>query len=321
MNDSSATQVHDLAERLETAVASVFIGSRDVIRQAVTGLLGSLHILIEDIPGVGKTTLALALAKSAGLSFSRIQFTPDMLPGDVLGMQVWDQSLHDFVWKDGPVNAQFILADELNRTSPRTQAAFLEAMQDGAITIQGETKHLPQPFFMIGTQNPESFTGTFPLPEAELDRFGLSFSIGYPSPEGEAAILSLRHDAGKNTALDTLETVASADDIVAARRLVSDTHISDLVREYIVSLVRSSRSNDLIRIGASPRAAIFLQQAAKARAAIEGRNFVMPEDVDAMAESVLAHRILLSSKARIARQSPAACVRTLVAAQQKPAGV
>lgn len=309
----------ETAAALEKEVAKAFVGSKTAIRLAVTGLLGSLHVLIEDIPGVGKTTLALALSRAAGLSFSRIQFTPDMLPGDVLGMNVWDQGLHDFTWKEGPVHAQFILADELNRTSPRTQAAFLEAMQEGKITVDGKTRNLPSPFFMMGTQNPQAFTGTFPLPEAELDRFGLSFKIGYPNQEDETEILR-RRDNGEDP-LAAVREVAGAQEIENARKEVSRVHISEAVREYLIHMARDTRRNDNIRLGASPRASLFLQQAAKAHAAIEGRAFVMPEDAEAVAAAVLAHRIQLSSKARIARMSETACIAELCAAIPKPTGL
>lgn len=313
---ANAKSVQTLVLNLEQSVSGAFVGSAGTIRLAVLGLVGGLHVLIEDIPGVGKTTLAAALSRAAGLSFSRIQFTPDMLPGDVLGMSVWDPQLHNFVFREGPINAGFILADELNRTSPRTQSAFLEAMQDGQVTIDGKTRILPQPFFLIATQNPASFAGTFPLPEAELDRFGISFPIGYPSREDETEILRR-----KSLAPPEVKTVSNPEEILEARAIIQAVHIADNVRDYIVQLVRETRASGDIRLGASPRAAIFLQQAARSHAASEGRAFVIPEDVEAMAEPVLAHRIQLSSQARLSQTDTRKCIRAVCGAVQKPTGL
>jgi len=313
---SNAQSIRTLVLSLEQSVSEAFVGSNETIRLAVLGLVGGLHVLIEDIPGVGKTTLAAALSSAAGLSFSRIQFTPDMLPGDVLGMSVWDPQLHDFVFREGPINAGFILADELNRTSPRTQSAFLEAMQDGQVTIDGKTRILPKPFFLIATQNPASFAGTFPLPEAELDRFGISFPIGYPSREDEIEILRR-----KSLVTSEVKTVSNAEEILAARETVKTLHIENNIRDYIVQLVRETRVSGDIRLGASPRAAIFLQQAARAKAASEGRAFVIPEDVEAMAEPVLAHRIQLSSQARLSQTDTRKCIRAVCGAVPKPTGL
>jgi len=310
-----------LAAKLESEIATVFVGSKEAVRLAVLGLLGGMHVLVEDIPGVGKTTLATALARAAGLRFSRIQFTPDMLPGDVLGMNLWDPGSREFVFREGPINAQCILADELNRTSPRTQSAFLEAMQDGRVTVDGQTRDLPAPFFLIGTQNPSTFAGTFPLPEAELDRFGLAFSIGYPTVDEEAEILRRRSLPGENPALDAVKAVTDPEGVRAAREAVSKVTVADAVRDYLVAIVRATRQSENVRLGASPRAAIFLQQAARARAAAEGRDFAMPEDAEAIAPAALAHRIQLSSQARLERLEPAACVRAIVANVPKPVGL
>lgn len=316
--DQDTLWIQTLAHDLETSVSSIFIGSKETVGLAVTGILGGLHILIEDIPGVGKTTLALALAKAAGMDFSRIQFTPDMLPGDVLGMNVWDPALGNFVFREGPIHTHCILADELNRTSPRTQAAFLEAMQEGKVTLDGQTRPLPDPFFMIATQNPESFTGTFPLPEAELDRFGLSFKIGYPSAENEYEILARKTAPGKEA---DIQAVCNPETIARARDAVCAVHVSDPVRHYIVELVRATRQHPDIRLGASPRAALYLQQAARTRAATEGRSFVTPEDAESIAQAVLAHRILLSSQARLSRTDSAKAIAGVCAAVQKPTGL
>ncbi|GAB1483348.1 MoxR family ATPase [Treponema sp.] len=314
-------RIAELAESLENEVGSIFVGSKETVHLALLGLLGGMHVLIEDIPGVGKTTLALALARAAGLSFSRIQFTPDMLPGDVLGVNVWDPMLREFVFQEGPINAQCILADELNRTSPRTQSAFLEAMQEGRITIDGRTRVLPAPFFLIGTQNPSTFAGTFPLPEAELDRFGLSFSVGYPTGDEEVEILRRRSAPGENAGLEALHAVADPEMIAASRREIAGIHVAENVRDYIVAMIRATRQNQYIRLGASPRASIFLQHAARSRAAMEGRDFVLPEDVQAIAPAVLSHRIILSSQARLEKMESSNCIRTIAASILKPTGL
>lgn len=303
---------------LEEAVLSAFVGDRSVVQLALIGLFGSLHVLIEDIPGLGKTTLALALARSAGLSFSRIQCTPDLLPADVLGLSVWDSNQRQFVFKGGPILANFVLADELNRASPRTQSAFLEALQEGAISVDGTTIPLPEPFFMVATQNPQNFVGTFPLPEAELDRFGICFSIGYPSVEHEETILE-RNEVSKPVL--SVKNVANPEVVSAIRDLVRFIHISEPVRQYILEIVRSTRTAGDIKLGASPRSGIYLQQAAKARALYEGRNFVLPEDVEALAKPVLAHRLVLASQSRMAGKQAGALVAELVSRIRKPTGL
>lgn len=318
MDTERTSPVAALAANLESSVSLAFVGAPEAVKLSVLGLLSGLHILIEDMPGVGKTTLATALARAAGMSFSRIQFTPDLLPGDVLGMNVWDPQLREFVYRAGPIDCNFILADELNRTSPRTQSAFLEAMQEAQVTVDGVTRALPKPFFLAATQNPNNFAGTFPLPEAELDRFGLSFSLGYPTPENENEIL-------KRIGLPILKPetapVAGPEGILEAREAIADVHVADPVREYIVRIVRATRQNGDVRLGASPRAALFLQHAARARAAMEGRAFVMPEDVEALAAPVLAHRIQLSSRARLERTDAARCIASICASIPKPTGL
>ena len=310
----SVTIVSTFTTAMEGAVRTVFCGAEEAVRLSVLGLAASLHVLIEDVPGVGKTTLARALAQAAGLSFSRIQFTPDMLPGDVLGMNVWVPGKHDFVFKDGPVNAQCILADELNRTSPRTQSAFLEAMQEKQITVDGVTRKLPEPFFLLATQNPQTFTGTFPLPEAELDRFGLSFSIGYPSRQDELAILNT--DSSRQVA-----AVANAESIRAVQAAVRSVHVSQAVQQFIVDIISATSSDKLISLGASPRASQYLQQAAKAQAASGGRDYVMPEDVLAVCKAVLRHRIVLSSAARLDNMSEEDVIGDICRHTAIPAGV
>uniref|UniRef100_A0A7C3IPF2 MoxR family ATPase n=1 Tax=Gracilinema caldarium TaxID=215591 RepID=A0A7C3IPF2_9SPIR len=312
------TQATAVMHEIEEAVLSAFVGDRSVVQLALIGLFGSLHVLIEDIPGLGKTTLALALARSAGLSFSRIQCTPDLLPADVLGLSVWDSNQRQFVFKGGPILANFVLADELNRASPRTQSAFLEALQEGAISVDGTTMPLPEPFFMVATQNPQNFIGTFPLPEAELDRFGLCFSIGYPSIEHEKTILE-RNEV--STPVLSVPRVANPEMVATIRNLVRTVHISEPIRQYIMEIVRSTRTAGDIKLGASPRSGIYLQQAAKARALYEGRNFVLPEDVEALAKPVLAHRLVLASQSRMAGKQAGALVAELVSRIRKPTGL
>lgn len=313
--------VCDLAAKLKQSVQTVFSGNDKPVHYAVMGLLGGLHVLVEDVPGVGKTTLACALAESAGLTFSRIQFTPDMLPGDVLGMNVWNPSVQEFQFRKGAIEAQCILADELNRTSPRTQSAFLEAMQEEQVTIDGVTRPLPQPFFMIATQNPVSFAGTFPLPEAELDRFGLSFSVGYPSEEEELMILALRKETTKAGLSKVIQPVTNSENIAKAREIIASVTVVEDVMRYIVEIVRMTRQSDTIRLGASPRASVFLQRAAQTQAAFNGRSFVMPEDVAFCAPGVLSHRILLSSKARLEQLSEADSIMQLCTKIPKPTGL
>lgn len=326
--ESDVSRVAEFAHSLEQAVGTVFVGAPSAVRLSTMGLLSGLHVLVEDIPGVGKTTLALALARAAGLDFSRIQFTPDLLPGDVLGMNVWDSGRREFIYKAGPISANFVLADELNRASPRTQSAFLEAMQEGRTTVDGRTITLPSPFFMMATQNPQNFGGTFPLPEAELDRFGLSFSIGYPSTEDEAEILSRWTPSDAAAAVVPVASPwrpqdpgAAQEAVDRARASILAVHVAPVLREYIVSIARATRTSAEIRLGASPRAAAFLQHAARAEAALRGRTFVIPEDVEAVAPSVLAHRLSLSSQARLAGEDTVRVVSSLVAATRKPTGL
>jgi MoxR-like ATPase len=314
----NVSTVKVLVQNLEDAVLSVFVGDRAVVRLAILGLIGRLHVLIEDIPGVGKTTLALALARATGLQLARIQCTPDLLPADVLGLSVWDGNRREFVYKPGPIHAQFVLADELNRTSPRTQAAFLEAMQEERVSIDGKTIPLPQPFFMIATQNPQYFVGTFPLPEAELDRFGLSFSIGYPSSTQESSILSRGNPL---KAAESLEPVTDSSTIQTLREMVEQVYVSEPIRQYIVEILRTTRTAQEFKLGASPRAGVFLQQAARAAALLEGRDYVIPEHVEYSATAVLSHRVVLASQVRFAGKQASDYIGSLVASVQKPTGL
>lgn len=298
-------------------ISSYFIGKKKQIREMLIGFISGLHVLIEDIPGVGKTTLAKCLAASVGLSFSRIQFTPDLLPGDILGMNIWDMEKKEFIFKKGAILHQFVLADEINRASPRTQSSLLEAMQEETVTVDGRSYNLPQPFFVIATQNPVTFTGTFPLPEAELDRFGISFSLGYATNKEELKILGMKKSLDP---FSVLKQVTSPEDIVNVRKQVEDIFISDQIKEYIITLANKIRSSHYIKLGVSPRSMQHLVTAARANAMGHERNFVIPEDVIDLAIPVLAHRIIPSTEAQMERKSVTDIISDFLATTPVPTG-
>ncbi len=283
-------------QEIARTVSQVFVGKKEVIRTLLTAFIAGLHVLIEDVPGVGKTTLARSLAAGVGLDFSRIQFTPDLLPGDILGVSVWSPEKREFIFKQGAIMHQFILADEINRASPRTQSSLLEAMQERTVSIDGSTYPLPEPFFVLATQNPSEHAGVFPLPESELDRFGLSFAIGYPTREEEKSILSRFQE---DDPLEHLRPVMTPEALVRIRLLVRRVFVSEPIRELIVQIAEKTRDHPRIRLGASPRATQHLQVAAQSRAMMENRDFVIPEDVMELARPVLAHRVLPSAEARV----------------------
>ncbi|MBN1698537.1 MAG: MoxR family ATPase [Spirochaetales bacterium] len=298
-------------------ITSYFIGKRKQIDLMLTGFISGLHVLVSDIPGVGKTTMAKCLAASTGLSFARIQFTPDLLPGDIVGMNVWDTQKKEFIYKQGAIMSQFVLADEINRASPRTQSSLLEAMQDMTVSIDGKTHMLPRPFFVIATQNPVTFTGTFPLPEAELDRFGLSFSLGYASNSEEIDILGMKKSIGP---FDALKPVTNPGEIVEIRHLVEEIHVSNEIKEYIIGLANRIRSSHYVKLGISPRSLQHLVAASQALALSREREFVIPEDVTELAIPVLAHRIILSTEAHMERKSEADILSDFLATMPVPAG-
>ncbi len=295
-----------IANRLEENISRVFVGKESQVRLMLVGFLSGLHVLIEDIPGVGKTTLARSLASSVGLDFGRIQFTPDLLPGDIVGMTIWNQEKRDFAYKPGAIMHQFILADEINRASPRTQSSLLEAMEEGSVTVDGVTHALPQPFFVIATQNPVNFLGAFPLPEAQVDRFGISFSLGYPTEDNEVQILS-RFQA--DNPLRDLQPVCSPEEILEARKLTRKVHVDDKVKHYIAALTSSTRRDPQIKLGLSPRATQHLMLASQARAFVEAREYAIPEDVIAVAEGVLSHRLILSAEAKMENKTQQDMIR------------
>ncbi len=283
--------VKALADRIIGEVSRVIVGKEREARLIITSLLAKGHVLLVGVPGVSKTSLAKAISYSLNLSFKRIQFTPDLLPADVLGTMVYDQAKGEFRFRRGPIFANIVLADEINRASPRTQSAFLEAMQEGQVTIEGITYRLPQPFIVIATMNPIEFEGVYPLPEAQIDRFMLKIDIGYPSRDEEKDILK-RIDVIEEF---DVKRVATGEDVERARRLVREVHVSEPVIEYIVDIVRATRNHPLVRLGASPRASIFLLRASQAWAAINGRDYVTPDDVKEVAVPVLAHRLILKA--------------------------
>jgi len=288
--------IQTVGQKLIDNIERVIIGKRDTVALAVVGLLCQGHLLIEDVPGVGKTMLAKAIAKSIGCVFRRIQFTPDMLPSDVTGVRIFDQKTREFVFQPGPLIAQIILADEINRATPKTQSALLEAMEERQVTVDGETHLLDPPFMVIATQNPIEYEGTFPLPEAQRDRFLLRLNIGYPDAKTEAAILDeqrTRHP------LETIGQVVDVDELLTAQAEVRELYVDDLIKHYIVDVVSRTRKHDDVYLGASPRGSLTLYRGAQARAALEGRDYVIPDDIKYLAPYALPHRMIVSPSARI----------------------
>jgi len=288
--------VRDLAERLMDNVEQVIFGKRDVVELTTICLLCQGHLLIEDVPGVGKTMLAKALARSIGGGFKRIQFTPDMLPSDVTGASIYNQKTGEFEFRPGPIMAQVVLADEINRATPKTQAALLEAMEERQVTVDGVTRELQPPFLVLATQNPIEYEGTFPLPEAQLDRFLMRVSLGYPTPEQQMAILDAQQFIHP---IENLEQVTDTEELVEMQELLKSVYSDSLVKQYIVQLVDATRHHPDVYLGASPRGALTLFRAAQARAAVHGRDYVIPDDVKALAPATLGHRIIISPAARI----------------------
>jgi MoxR-like ATPase len=286
--------VQALAERLCRSVERVLVGKRGAIELAVVALLCEGHLLIEDVPGIGKTTLARALAGSMGGSFRRLQCTPDLLPSDVTGVSVFDQRTAEFVFRPGPIFCNVLLADEINRSTPRTQSAVLEAMQEAQVSADGVTRALPRPFVVLATQNPVELEGTFPLPEAQLDRFLMRLSLGYPSEDDEDLLL-----AHGPSVFDGLEPVASPAEVLSVVAAAGLVRVHEDVRRYIVQISRATRSDPDVRLGASPRATLALHRASQAWAAMHGRDFVTPDDVKYLARPVLAHRLIAGLEARL----------------------
>lgn len=308
-----------VSSRIQAEVSKVIVGHQEAMRLLLVGLFSGGHVLLEDVPGVGKTVLAKTLAASIGCAYSRIQCTPDLLPSDVVGTMVYHQKLGEFQFRQGPLFSQVVLTDEINRAIPRTQSALLEAMAEGQITVDGHTHALDQPFFLMATQNPIESQGTFPLPEAQLDRFQMKLSLGYPSYEEERRVLHLSRDVQAGSTFTPIEAVVNPETILAIRYQVRDIYLSAAVEDYLLKIVRQTREHPSVLLGASPRALIALGTAAQALAAIDGREFVIPDDLKLLAPKVLAHRLVLSSAAKIKQTTPVSVVEDILQAIPVPA--
>ncbi|WP_344633118.1 MoxR family ATPase [Streptomyces glaucosporus] len=311
LSDLTAT-----ADRVRRSVETVIEGKPEVVRLSLTVLLAQGHLLIEDVPGVGKTMLAKALARSVDCSVRRIQFTPDLLPSDITGVSVYDQQRQEFEFKPGAIFAQVVIGDEINRASPKTQSALLESMEERQVTVDGRSYELPDPFMVVATQNPVEMEGTYPLPEAQRDRFMARVSIGYPGPEAELRMLDVH---GGVSPLDDLRPVAHAHEISKMVEAVRGVHVSEPVRRYVVDLVAGTRTHPELRLGASPRAALHLLRAAKAAAALDGRDFVLPDDVRGLAVPVLAHRLLPTAQVQLGGRTAEQIVADLLQRVPVPA--
>ncbi|MGA2811008.1 MAG: MoxR family ATPase [Candidatus Acidiferrum sp.] len=287
------TATSHLVSQLHRAIARIILGKEEAIQLALITLLARGHLLIEDVPGVGKTTLAQALAKSFHCSFQRIQFTSDLLPSDVLGVSVYNPEAREFEFRSGPIFANVVLADEINRTTPRTQSALLEAMNEAQVTVDGKTLPLPQPFLVIATQNPIEHHGTYPLPESQLDRFLMRIKMGYPSLETEREILRRRATADP---LEALEQIADVHDVLAMQEAVALIKVDGSLHDYALDIVNRTRTTDQLALGVSPRGTLMLQRAAQARAYLDGRDYCLPDDFKALAVAVFAHRVVASSR-------------------------
>ena len=320
LSDAESRRNLELVGQVSTALAramnSVIEGKPDVVRTAITVLLAEGHLLIEDVPGVGKTMLAKTLARSIDCSVRRVQFTPDLLPSDITGVSVFNQDVRDFEFRPGAIFANVVVGDEINRASPKTQSALLESMEEGHVTVDGQTYELPHPFIVMATQNPIEMEGTYPLPEAQRDRFMARISIGYPSVRSEIDMLDSH---GQRSPLDELQPVTDAATVGRMIAAVRSTFTSPAIRQYVVDLATSTRQSPALRLGASPRATLHLLRAARAHAALAGRDHVLPDDVQTMVVPVLAHRLILTGEAHLARRTSASILEDLMRRVMVPA--
>jgi MoxR-like ATPase len=310
MNEVQAT-----GQKIIDNVEKVIIGKHEEVQLGLVALLCQGHVLIDDVPGVGKTMLAKAMARSLGCTFKRIQFTPDMLPSDVTGVSVYDQSTGRFEFRPGPVMANIVLTDEINRATPKTQSALLEAMEEHQVTVDGVTHLLDRPFLVLATQNPIEYEGTFPLPEAQLDRFLVRITLGYPSPTDEISILEAQQYVHP---IETIEQVVSTTELLEMQERIKDVFVHDGIKEYIVALVGATRSHPDVYLGSSPRGALALYRTCQARAAVLGRDYAIPDDVKALAETTLAHRLIVNPAARIREVDPRTVVKEVLQGVEAP---
>lgn len=305
----AAGEIRQVAERVKANISKVMVGKDEVIDLLLVALFSDGHVLLEDVPGIGKTTLAKSIAKSIGCDFKRIQFTPDVMPSDITGINFYNQKQGEFEFRPGPIISNIVLADEINRATPRTQSALLEAMEERQVTVEGVTMPLPAPFLVIATQNPIELEGTFPLPEAQLDRFFVKLRLGYPTEDDEDDILQRFESASP---LADLEEVVTAEDLVRMTKLVSQVHCEPSIRRYVVRLVQATRHHAAYELGASPRGSLNLYKGARALAAIRGRDYVLPDDIKKLAPYVLTHRALLNSQSRLRGRDAEAVLQEVI---------
>ncbi len=308
-------KAQEVAEKVIANVEKVIVGKHHEVQLTLLGLLCRGHLLIEDVPGVGKTMLAKSIARSIGCTFRRIQFTPDMLPSDVTGVSVFNQKTREFEFRPGPVMAQIVLTDEINRATPKTQSALLECMEERQVTVDGTTYPMARPFLVLATQNPIEYEGTFPLPEAQLDRFMMRISLGYPDPEDEITMMDSQQYVHP---VEEIGQVVDVEELLEAQETVKDIYIDDSVKEYIVAVVGETRKHPDVYLGASPRGSLALYKTSQARAAILGRDYVIPDDIKALAQVTLAHRLIISPSARIKNVDPKAVVEEIISSVPVP---
>jgi len=308
-------KAQEVTEKVSANVEKVIVGKHDEVQLTLLALLRQGHLLIEDVPGVGKTMLAKSIARSIGCTFRRIQFTPDMLPSDVTGVSVFNQKTREFEFRPGPVMAQIVLTDEINRATPKTQSALLECMEERQVTVDGTTYPMARPFLVLATQNPIEYEGTFPLPEAQLDRFMMRISLGYPEPEDEITMMDSQQYVHP---VEEIGQVVDAEELLEAQETVKDIYIDNSVKEYIVAVVGETRKHPDVYLGASPRGSLALYKTSQARAALMGRDYVIPDDIKALAQVALAHRLIISPSARIKNVDPKAVVEEIIGSVPVP---